>query len=66
MNKGLKVGIVLEGGVAEEAYQTGVLRVLNELGLQYDCVVSTLGGTEFSFVSPVIESLKRQKHFHCK
>lgn len=43
MNKGLKVGIVLEGGVAEEACQTGVLRVLNELGLKYDCVVSTWG-----------------------
>lgn len=41
MNKGVKVGIALEGGGAKGAYQAGVLKALKELKLQYDCVVGT-------------------------
>lgn len=41
MNKGVKIGIALEGGGAKGAYQAGVLRALNELKLQYHCVVGT-------------------------
>lgn len=41
MNKGVKVGIALEGGGAKGAYQAGVLKALKELGIQYDCVVGT-------------------------
>lgn len=41
MNKGVKIGIVLEGGGAKGAYQAGVLKALKELNLQYCCVVGT-------------------------
>jgi len=41
MNKGVKVGIALEGGGAKGAYQTGVLRALRELDINYECVVGT-------------------------
>jgi len=41
MNKGVKIGIVLEGGGAKGAYQAGVLKALKELNLQYGCVVGT-------------------------
>lgn len=41
MNKGLKIGIALEGGGAKGAYQTGVLRALKELHINYECVVGT-------------------------
>lgn len=43
MNKGLKVGIVLEGGV-KEAFQTIALRASDELKLQYDCVSQYIMG----------------------
>ncbi len=41
MNKGVKVGIALEGGGAKGAYQAGTLKALKELNMQYDCVVGT-------------------------
>lgn len=36
-----KIGIALEGGGAKGAYQLGVLRAIQELGIIYDCVVGT-------------------------
>lgn len=41
MNKGVKVGIALEGGGAKGAYQIGVLKALKILNINYDCVVGT-------------------------
>ncbi|MFA9424135.1 MAG: patatin-like phospholipase family protein [Sedimentibacter sp.] len=41
MRKGIKVGIVLEGGGAKGAYQIGVLKALKELNIKYECVVGT-------------------------
>ena len=36
-----KIGIALEGGGAKGAYEIGVLRAIQELDIQYDCVVGT-------------------------
>jgi NTE family protein len=40
-----KIGIVLEGGGAKGAYQLGVLRAIQELNIEYDCVVGTSIGS---------------------
>jgi NTE family protein len=36
-----KIAVVLEGGGAKGAYQIGVLRAIEELGISYGCVVGT-------------------------
>lgn len=41
MNKGVKIGVALEGGGAKGAYQVGVLKALKDLNINYDCVVGT-------------------------
>ncbi len=58
MNKGLKIGTVLEGDGPNGAYQAGVLRALRELETNYDCLVSTSIGAlnAASFVKGDYES----------
>nr|WP_312576083.1 patatin-like phospholipase family protein [Sedimentibacter sp.] len=54
-----KIGIALEGGGAKGAYQLGVLRAIQELNIEYDCVV----GTSIGALNAVAYALKEYEKY---
>lgn len=54
-----KIGIALEGGGAKGAYEIGVLRAIQELDIQYDCVV----GTSIGALNAVAYALKEYEKY---
>lgn len=63
MTEQIKVGLVLSGGGAKGAYQVGVLRALQELGMQIDMVsgasIGALNGGILASAPTLVEGIKR-------
>ena len=54
-----KIGIALEGGGAKGAYEIGVLKAIQELEIQYDCVV----GTSIGALNAIAFTLKEYEKY---